>query len=209
MPDILLALASPVVDKTMDLKQAIYTRRAVRNFTKEAVTDGALSELIDAAIQAPSAMNQQSWQFSIIRDRNVLVGISDKCKKHMLAHTPVGLMSHHFTELLSDPVFNIFYDAPALIVISNRADNRWTTEDCALAAENLMLTAQGLGLGTCWIGFAQAWLATEAGKSLLELSGGYQPIAPIIVGHPEQLPPPVARRMPEVHWIDKQGNKVE
>jgi nitroreductase len=187
----------------MDLKQAIYARRAVREFTEEAVDEATLVELVDAAIQAPSATNQQSWQFSIIHDRKMLAGISVECKKHMLASSPLGLLSHHLTGLLVKPEFNIFYDAPALIVISYRADSRWATEDCALAAQNLMLTAHGLGLGTCWIGFAQPWLSTGPGKSLLELSAEYSPVAPIIVGHPKKVPQPVLRKKPEIHWIGK------
>jgi nitroreductase len=74
-------------------------------------------------------------------------------------------------------------------------------EDCSLAAENLMLAARAFGLGTCWIGFAQAWLATSEGKAALKLPGGYVPVAPIIVGHPKSAPPPVPRKKPEIHWI--------
>lgn len=97
--------------------------------------------------------------------------------------------------------FDIFYGAPILIVISSRTDSRWVTEDCALAAEDLMLAACGLGLGTCWIGFAQAWLATATGKSVLELSQDYLPVAPIIVGYRKSAPPAVLRRKPDIHWI--------
>lgn len=110
-------------------------------------------------------------------------------------------MSHHFQELLSDPKFDIFYSAPVLIVISAVAESPWAVEDCALAAENLMLAARALGLGTCWIGFAQAWLGTPAGKAALDMPAGYLPVAPVIVGHPKSLPPPVLRKEPEIRWI--------
>jgi Nitroreductase family len=80
--------------------------------------------------------------------------ISREAKAHMLKSSPVGLMSHHFQEILNDPNFDIFYGAPALIVISTGTQIPWAVEDCALAAENLMLAARGMGLGTCWIGFA-------------------------------------------------------
>ena len=89
----------------------------------------------------------------------------------MLKTTPAGLLSHHFQELLSDPKFDIFYHAPVLIVISSTAESPWAVENCSLAAENLMLAARARGLGTCWIGFAQAWLATPEGKAALESAG--------------------------------------
>jgi len=119
----------------------------------------------------------------------------------MLKRSPVGLISHHFQEILNDPNFDIFYRAPALIIISTVSEIPWAIEDCALAAENLMLAARGIGLGTCWIGFAQAWLGTPEGKAAVKLPASYVPVAPIIVGHPRSAPPPVPRKAPEIRWL--------
>jgi hypothetical protein len=58
------------------------------------------------------------------------------------------------------------------------------------------------GLGTCWIGFAQTWLGTAEGKALLKLPAAYRPVAPIIVGHPKAAPPAVARKEPEIRWVN-------
>lgn len=185
----------------MDLKEAIYTRRAVREFTAEPVDEKTLRQLIDAAIQAPSAVNQQPWVFCVVRDRALLARISCEAKAHMLRTSPVALLSHHFQELLSNPGFDIFYHAPALVLISSVAESPWTVENCSLAAENLMLAARAAGLGTCWIGFAQAWLGTPEGKAVLNLSASYVPVAPIIVGHPKAAPLPVPRKEPDIHWI--------
>lgn len=185
----------------MDLKEAIYTRRAVRTFTAEPVDDNTLRGLIDAAIQAPSAVNAQPWAFCVVRDKSTLADISRRAKAHTLATTPAGLLSHHFETTLNDAQFDIFYDAPALIVICSRTDNAWAVENCALAAENLMLAARAAGLGTCWIGFAQGWLRTNEGRALLRLPEGWLPVAPIIVGHPKALPASVPRKEPEIHWM--------
>jgi nitroreductase len=185
----------------MDLKDAIYTRRATRQFTKEPVDEPTLRQLIDAAIQAPSAVNEQPWVFTVVQDRNLLATISREAKAHMRRTSPVSAMSHHFQEVLTDPAFDIFYGAPALIVISAPADSPWAVEDCALAAENLMLTARAAELGTCWIGFAQRWLATPSGRTMLGLPPELQPVAPIIVGHPTSPPPPIPRKTAEIRWI--------
>ena len=60
----------------MDLMEAIYSRRAVREFTAEAVDEKMLRQLIDAAIQAPSAVNEQPWFFSVVLDKELLARIS-------------------------------------------------------------------------------------------------------------------------------------
>ena len=184
----------------MDLKEAIYSRRAVREFTAEPVDEVVLRQLIDAAIHAPSAVNQQPWLFSVVRDRNLLARISTEAKAHMLK-TSMAAASHHFQSILSNSDFDIFYHAPALIVISAEAEGPWAVENCALAAENLMLSACAAGLGTCWIGFAQSWLGTPDGKTALKLSNTSVPVAPIIVGHPKTAAAPVPRNAPKISWI--------
>jgi nitroreductase len=189
------------LEKIMDLMEAIYTRRAVREFTAEPIEDKTLLKLIDAAVQAPSAVNQQPWSFCVVRDKALLGRISCEAKAQMLKTSPAGLVSHHFRELLSDPNFDIFYAAPVLVVISAMAPSPWAVEDCSLAAENLMLAARAVGLGTCWIGFAQPWLGTPEGKAALNLPANYVPVAPIIVGHPKSIPPPVPRNEPVIQFI--------
>ncbi len=185
----------------MEIMEAIRSRRAVRQFTPEPVDDDSLHQLIDAAIAAPSAVNQQPWSFFIVQSKALLARISREAKAHMLRTSPAGLVSHHFQELLSDQNFDIFYAAPTLIVIAAVAESPWAVADCSLAAENLMLAALGLGLGTSWIGFAQGWLGTADGKTALGMPSGYVPVAPIIVGRPRAMPPLVPRKKPELHWI--------
>ncbi|MGZ5876634.1 MAG: nitroreductase [Bradyrhizobium sp.] len=184
----------------MDLKEAIYSRRAVREFTPKPVDEEVLRQLVDAAIQAPSAVNQQPWLFTVVQDKALLARISREAKAHMLRTPTAALASHRFQSILEDPEFDIFYHAPALIVISAAA-GPWIVEDCALAAENLMLAACAAGLGTCWIGFAQEWLGTPEGKSSLKLSSTAVPVAPIIVGHPKTAAAPVPRNAPKIDWI--------
>jgi len=160
-----------------------------------------IGRLIDAAVRAPNAVNQQPWTFTIVRDRGLLDRISRDAKSHMLATMPPGLHSDHFRSLLSDADFHIFYHAPVLIVIAAAAQGPWIVEDCALAAENLMLAAYAVGLGTCWIGFAQSYLNTPEGKKALDLPAACVPIAPIIVGHPKAMPAAASRKEPLTRWV--------
>jgi nitroreductase len=136
-----------------------------------------------------------------VRDQPLLDRISREAKSHLLATMAAGPRSGHFHAMLSDADFHIFYHAPALILISAPEPGPWIVEDCALAAENLMLAAHGEGLGSCWIGFAQSYLNTPDGKHALGLALDSVPVAPIIVGHPSAAPAPVARKAPAILWI--------
>ncbi len=185
----------------MDLNQAIIGRRSVREYTHQTVDEPAVRRLIDAAVYAPSAVNRQPWTFTVVRDQTLLNRISCDAKSHVLATMQATPHTDHFQSVLNDPDFQIFYHAPVLILISAIAEGSWIVEDCALAAENLMLSAYAAALGTCWIGFAQSFLATSDGKALLGIPSAWVPVAPIIVGHAKPVPTPVTRNRPEVRWI--------
>jgi nitroreductase len=188
-------------NSAMDINEAITGRRAVRDYTEQAIDERTIRSLIDAAIHAPSAVNQQPWTFTVVRDQSVLDRISHDAKAHMLATMPAGPHSDHFQALLDDPGFHIFYRAPVLILIAAVAEGSWIVEDCALAAENLMLAAYAAGLGSCWIGFAQTFLNSAEGKDVLGLPAAWVPVAPIIVGHPKAAPPSILHKEPEIRWI--------
>ena len=185
----------------MELSEAIRTRRSVRTYTAETIRPATISRLIDAAVQAPSAVNAQPWLFTVIREKALLDRISTESKRHMLALIDAGSIAEGFREHLANPEFHIFYHAPALILISAKPEHGWAAENASLAAAHLMLAATAEGLGTCWIGFAQRWLETEAGKRAVEIGPEYHPVAPIIVGHSKEAAPPVPRKAPTIHWI--------
>ncbi|SDY55731.1 Nitroreductase [Collimonas sp. OK242] len=185
----------------MELFDAIQNRRAIREYTAQDVDDGTVRQLIDAAIHAPSAVNEQPWTFAIVRDQAKLDELSVQAKAYMLKTMSDDPRAQHFRAHLESPDFQIFYHAPALIVISSVDKGPWAAEDCALAAQNLMLAAHGIGLGSCWIGFAQHYLNTEAGKAMLNLPPEWLTVAPIIVGYPGNKAPATPRKEPVIHWI--------
>jgi len=186
----------------MDTMQSIYHRRAIRDFSDAPVTAEQVNFVIDAAIQAPNAMDKQRWAFAVIRNRALLARISDEAKQ--LTLKTMGSDPHFapFREFLSSAKFSIFYNAPVLILICGTEDDRFVDHDCCLAAQNLMLAAQASGLGTCWVGFAEAWLNRPEAKAELRLPPHYKPIAPIILGHPRAQPPAPPRHRPDIAWID-------
>ena len=86
--------------------------------------------------------------------------------------------------MLRKPEFNIFYNAPALVIIYGDTSSHWRDYDCTMVAYNLMLLAEEDGLGSCWIGFAHRIFDMEEIKRELKVPEEYSLVAPIIVGHP-------------------------
>jgi nitroreductase len=186
----------------MELKEAIYTRRAVRAYDAKPLPKETVESLLQAAVQAPSAMNQQPWAFVIIQGAELLRQFSERAKASLLesmdSHSPL----HEYRDMLGNPDFDIFYGAGTLIVICAKSAGLNTAEDCCLAAQNLMLAACDLGLGSCPIGFARQWLSRSEIKEELGIPSDFTPIFPVIVGYPKGEWPPVARHAPPVlAWI--------
>ena len=185
----------------MDVIEAIYHRRSVRAFTTDAVPSEVIDALVSAAVQAPSAMNLQPWAFLIIEGRETLSQFSERAKRHLLETMTPDSPLFHYRDQLSKPAFDIFYGASVLIVIASTSDAAQSAEDCCLAAQNLMLAAYGMGLGTCCIGFARPWLNLAETKGELSIRAPNCPIAPIVVGYAKSAAPPVSRRRPEIRRI--------
>src|SRR4051794_15112747 len=139
----------------MDLKQAIRSRHAVRSYTRQPVAEQALRQLLEAAVRAPNARNEQPWSFAIVQNRDLLRRYSDQLKMLRAASSTESPVTR---ALLHSQRFDVFYGAGTLIIICGKVDDEHAAADCWLAAENLMLTACDLGLGTCPVGSAVALL---------------------------------------------------
>lgn len=183
-------------------------RHAVRKFKMDPVSEPQLRQLIDAATLAPSAMNEQPWLFAVVSDTELLNDISRRAKAWLLEGGSAIAQNEHLRRELADPDFQIFHHAPVLIVVATRSTSRWAGLDCALAAQNLMLAASGAGLGSCWIGMAEDWLNTPAGRAAIGLPQDAVVIAPVALGVPAEHPIPVPRRAPLIVWTGDGGNRL-
>jgi nitroreductase len=177
----------------MNFSETLLARRSVRSYASRKVEESTVRKLLQAAVQAPSAMNRQPWLFSIVQDVGQLKRYSDRAKAMLLSQTSADPKASHYAERLQDPAFNIFYDASTLIVIGVGERGTYTDADCWLAAANLMLAAVDAGLGTCPIGFAIPVLNLPEVKAEIGLPPAGVAVAPILVGYPTVAPPPVPR----------------
>lgn len=180
--------------------EAIYSRRAVRNYLPQILDRETINSLLDAAVQAPTAMHEEPWSFVVIQDKETLNSLSNSIKALIYneAHNYPKTQSKHLLQLVENPEFHAFYNASTLIVIYSKYHGPFVAADCWLAAENLMLTACAQGLGTCVIGLAVSALNTPEWKMKLNLPSNIVAIAPIIVGIPDGETQVVPRKSPEV-----------
>ena len=180
-------------DNSMSTLAAIYKRRAVRSYLPQKPGRELVMSLLAAAVQAPSAMNEEPWAFAVIQTPQLLREISDAAKALMAPE-----LRKQLTELFKAPDYNIFYNAGTLIVIYAGPASTYAEADCWLAAENLMLAACAVGLGTCVIGLASAILNTPPWKHRLGIPEKHTAYVPLIVGVPAGNTPPVPRKQPQI-----------
>ncbi len=182
----------------MDVMDAIFQRRAVRHYTPADVSPRVLQELLRAAVQAPSPLNAQPWSFAVFCGRRRLAALSERIKDHLLATLPPLYELHEHSARMSDPGYDVFHGAPALVVICATSRGYSADESCGLAAQNLMLAAHAAGLGTCPVGFVRTWLRLPHIKEELGIPSQLSPVFPVVIGHPAGPSKPVARREPDV-----------
>ena len=182
----------------MNLQEALYQRRSVRQYTNEVLSRETIEELLDAAVQAPSATNSQPWSFAVLRGAEALEKYSTAAREFLLPHISDDHPLSKYKSALANPKFNIFYGAGTLVLIFAKPGNIHAFGDCCLAAQNLMLAAHEKGLGSCWIGFAHAYLDQAAEKARLGIPADYELVAPIILGHPAQKSPAIPKKPAEI-----------
>lgn len=137
-----------------DLLQNIMERRSIRSYTGEQISDEALDTILKAAIYAPSGSNSQSWQFTVLQNKSILERLNQEIREafqklEVDESTYRSLVGGKKASVNSD--YSFYYHAPTLIIASNVKTYPNAMADCAAAIQNMLLTAHGLDLGSCWI----------------------------------------------------------
>ncbi len=158
----------------MDTLEAILSRRSIRKYSSEAVTDNAVRALLEAAMAAPSAGNEQPWQFVVVTARATLDEIP---------------AFHEYAQMMCE--------APlAVLVCGDHRHKKYRdfwVQDCAAATQNLLLAAHALGLGAVWVGVYPDDGLVSRLTQLFGLPPEVVPFALVAVGHPAEEKPPAAR----------------
>ena len=193
----------------MEALEAIFTRRSTRNYKPDPVEEDKLEKILNAARQAPSGGNNQTNHLLVIRNRAV---IQKLIKMTGTAFTKMEIAEDTYASLkyaiaASKKGGYVFcYNAPVLIAVANRRDYGNNMADCACAIENMMVAANALDLGSCWINQLR-WLNEEPALVEYLCSLGmkeYERIyGAVIVGHPA-----TGSGLPNRDLMAQKGNEV-
>ncbi len=160
----------------MDALESLTTRRSIRKFTRQPVGDDSLELLLRAAMAAPSAFNEQPWHFVVARNAETLKGLSVVSPyAGPMARATLGIIVCGETARLRYP------------------DSNYWIFDCVAAMENLLVAANGLGLGAVWLGI-QPWPERiDAVRAIARLPEGVEPLGMAAIGWPDEQKLPADR----------------
>ena len=173
----------------MNTMENMLTRRSVKKYKSDPVPKELLEKIIEAGLCAPSGLNKQS---------PIILAVTNKQIRDELSKINAG----------KDPFFRSdpFYNAPCVLVVLADKSVPTYVYDGVLVMENLLLAANDLGLGACWIHRAKETFDLPEGKALLKklgIEGEYEGIGNCIVGYIDgEYPPVKERRENRVYYVD-------
>ena len=160
----------------MNTFETIMSRKSVRKFTDEAISDSDLNAMLEAAMAGPSAANARPFEFLVVRDKEMLAQMAEKTSKYSgpLKNAALGIVV-----LVNKN--RMFPDAPGYAAV-----------DTSIATENMILAAWSMGIGSVWLGVWPSQSNIDALTELLNLPADIEPQHLIAFGYPED-PMPNAR----------------
>ncbi|MDL1912945.1 MAG: nitroreductase [Bergeyella sp.] len=173
----------------------ILTRRAIRKYTDQEVAQEMLDTVMRCAIFAPSATNAQPWEVRVIRNQDILTEINERWRK---------TAAKKDTALARDLEFSVFHHAPVLIVIAGDSKNPKARVDVGIMLQTILLSAHGLGLGTCPIGMLIPPLTLPENRDIIKLLNipeGYEVMGNVALGYPDESPEAPVRFSDKVKYI--------
>lgn len=186
---------------TNNILEVIKSRRSVRVYKEEQIKDEELQQILEGGLWAPSGTNEQSWHFTVVQNPELINELSIKTKETISKSD-----NDYLRKLGENEQFNVFYKAPTVIIVSGNEKSITPMEDTSAAVQNMMLVAESLSIGSCWIGtVAPLFSDPEIGATYREKCGipkGYKVIHAICVGYKKlekQTPP--SRKENKVNYV--------
>ena len=174
-----------------DVMETILHRRAIRRFdTARQIEEDALRQILQAGLYAPSAGGRQGPLFVVCQDAgvNARLGRIKRANPRPRMATATSYVSREQLSIADDPkLTNAFYDAPTVITLFGPKNFLFAAEDCAVAAENMMLAADALGIGSCYIGQGWTAFADPYGQETLRrwnVRTDYYAVMQLLLGYP-------------------------
>lgn len=173
--------------------ETIMTRRSIRQYKPEAVEREKMQTIVECGINAPNAMNRQPWEVRVVDNPDYINGVTELYKKAN-------------PQAAADSTFrNMFRNAPTVVFIGHDTKSESSPFDCGLLAENMMLSAWSMGIGSCCLGSpARFMMSPEAAEYLkkLNFSEGYELLYCIGFGYPDETPAAKPRETSKIQFVE-------
>ncbi len=167
----------------------IKNRRSTRKYLPEQIKDEELDLILEAGIYAPSGHNDQPWHFTVIQNKELINLMSDESKKAM-AKLPIDWIA----AMGKSENLNIFYHAPTVIVVSGKKEATSPFADCCAAIQNMLIAAESIDIGSCWIGLARFFYENADNLKKLNIPEGYEPHYSVSFGYKALTTPDAPER---------------
>lgn len=142
--------------------KTLLSRRSIRAYKEEQIKEEELKTLLKAGQFAPTAINEQSWHFTVVQNKELLNKINAVCKAMLQG------MGGPMGERAKSENFSVFYNAPTFIIVSGDEKSIAPQINCSLAMQNMFLAAEAQGIGSCWIHAVTNFSKFEAGNALMK-----------------------------------------
>lgn len=170
--------------------QTILHRRSIRRFDEKQIEEDALQEILQAGLYAPGAGGRQGVLFAVCQTKeiNERLGKIKRANSSPRMATASNYVSREQPSIADDlKLKNAFYDAPTVITLFAPKNFLFSPEDCALVAGNMMLAADSLGIGSCYIGQGWTAFADPYGQEVLkkwEIPVDHYAVMQLLLGYP-------------------------
>ncbi|MDR2343579.1 MAG: nitroreductase family protein [Spirochaetaceae bacterium] len=183
-----------------EIMRVIKSRRSTRSFSDEQIKREELDIILEAGMYAPSGAGKQARHFTVVQNQPILDAISVEAKKIYRS------MDNEFLRNLgSNEQFHTFFHAPTVIIISGELNSITPDSDCAVAAQNILLAAESLQIGSCWISAVAVLTRTEESIKIIKNLGlpeAYAPFNSVALGYKKaESPNAPPRRAGLVNYI--------
>ena len=186
-----------------NIMETILHRRSIRRFDTRQIDETALQQILQAGLYAPSAGGRQGVIFAVCQDQeiNKRLGRIKRANSNFRMSTATSYVSREQPSIVDDAkLTNAFYDAPTVITLFAPKNFLFSTEDCAVAAENMILAADALSVGSCYIGQGWTAFADSYGQEILQqwkIPIDHYAVMQLLLGYPregDRHPMPKARK---------------
>lgn len=137
-----------------EVMKNILTRRSIRTYKEDQISDNQLNCIIEAGKYAPSGSNSQTWKFTVVQNKEKLEQLNSlvrKAFKDLEVEEKTYRSKKSGKKSAESDSYKFYYNVPTLIIVSNDREYSNCMADSAAAIENILLAAHSLGLGACFI----------------------------------------------------------